>query len=194
MTGDFVRIGILGGTFNPVHRGHLLMAEGAKRLLKLDLVLWVPTRLPPHKSVACHVSAFDRARMVELAIQGHPGHRLSRVELDRPPPSYTSDTVELLRGQFPKAEWTLLVGSETARELPAWRRFDRLRKRVRFAAVPRPGDPAGHSAPPFVQVLRLLTLPVSSSSIRQRVRRGWEIQSCVPAAVARYIEERGLYR
>lgn len=194
MTGGFVRIGILGGTFNPVHRGHLALAEGAKRLLRLDLVLWVPTRLPPHKSVACHVSAFDRARMVELAIQGHPGHRLSRVELDRPPPSYTSDTVELLRGQFPRAEWYMLVGSETARELPTWRRFDRLRKRVRFAAVPRPGDPAGAALPPGVLALRVLTLPVSSSLVRQRVRQGWDIHACVPAAVARYIEEKGLYR
>ena len=186
--------GILGGTFNPVHRGHLLLAEGALRGLKLDRVLWVPAHLPPHKAVACHVSAFDRARMVELAIQGHPGFALSRVELERPPPSYTVDTVDLLRSRFHKAEWWLLLGSDTAREIPGWRSARRLRRLVRFAAIPRPDDPAGLSVPPFVQLLRVQTLPISSSSVRQRVRLGWEIHSCVPAAVARYIEEKGLYR
>ena len=188
------RIGILGGTFNPVHRGHLLLAEGALRGLRLDRVLWVPAHLPPHKAVACHVSGFDRARMVELAIQGHPGFSLSRVELERPPPSYTIDTVELLRRQFPQGEWYLLVGSDTAREVSGWREFQRLRRRVRFAAIPRPDDPAGPSIPPFAQLLRVPTLPISSSSVRQRVRLGWEIHSCVPPAVSRYIEERGLYR
>jgi len=191
-----VRIGLLGGTFNPVHLGHLLLAEGAKRCLSLDLLLWIPAQLPPHKNMEARVSPEDRARMVELAIQGHSAYRLSRVELDRPPPSYTIDTVRQLHEIFPDRgnEWFLLVGSENARELPHWREFAELRKRVKFVAVPRPGDPVDGNFPPGVKRLAITTANISSSNIRQRVRQGLEIRHLVPEAVGRFIEEKGLYR
>jgi len=190
-----VRVGILGGTFNPVHRGHLLMALGAQRHLRLHRVLFIPAHIPPHKRMEGNATAEDRARMVQLALQGHPGLELSRVELDRPPPSYTVDTVGLLRKRYPEAkEWFFLVGSDTARELSSWREIAKLRKWVRFAAIPRPGDPL--VAYPAAGVLRLpvTTAPVSSSLVRQRVRQGLNIRQMVPEGVARIIKERGLYR
>ena len=191
-----MKIGLLGGTFNPVHLGHLLLAEGAKRCLSLDLLLWVPAHLPPHKNMETRVSPEVRARMVELAIQGHSAYRLSRVELDRPPPSYTIDTVKQLQAQFPERgnEWFLLVGSENARELPHWREFAELRKRVKFVAVPRPGDPVEGNLPSGVKRLAITTAHISSSNIRQRLRQGLEIRHLVPEAVGRFIAEKGLYR
>ena len=191
-----MRIGLLGGTFNPVHLGHLLLAEGAKRYLSLDLLLWIPAHLPPHKNMEARVSPEDRARMVELAIQGHSAYRLSRVELDRPPPSYTIDTVKQLQEQLPGRgnEWFLLVGSENARELPRWREFPELRSRVRFVAIPRPGDPVEGHLPSGAKRLLITTANISSSNIRQRVRQGLEIRHLVPEAVGRFIEEKGFYR
>ena len=191
-----MRIGLLGGTFNPVHRGHLLLAQGAQQHLGLHQVLWIPAHLPPHKPLEGNATPEDRARMVGLALQGQPGFRLSRVDLDRPPPSYTIETVLLLRRQFPERgnEWFFLIGSDTARELPAWREIAKLRKQVTFAAVPRPADPlAGY---PEAGVIRLpvVTANISSSEIRQRVRQGRKICRLVPPGVARYIEERRLYR
>lgn len=190
-----MRVGLLGGTFNPVHRGHLLMAQAAQRYLGLHKVLFIPAHLPPHKRMEGNATAEDRARMVELALQGHPRLELSRVELDRPPPSYTVDTARLLRKQYPEVkEWFFLVGSDTARQLPSWKEIAKLRRMVRFAVIPRPGDPL---APyPVAGVIRLpvTTAPVSSSLIRQRVRQGLEIRQMVPEGVARAIEERGLYR
>lgn len=191
-----MRIGLLGGTFNPVHRGHLLAALAAQRHLGLHRVLWIPAHAPPHKSMQGNATAEDRARMVGLALQGHPRFELSRVELDRPPPSYTIETVRRLRKQFPEKdnEWFFLVGSDTARELPSWREIAALRRMVRFVAVPRPGDPLVAYPAPGVVRLPVTTAPVSSSLIRQRVRQGLEIHRWVPEGVARYIREKGLYR
>ena len=191
-----MRIGRLGGTFNPVHRGHLLMALAAQRHLLLHRVLFIPAHVPPHKRMEGNTTAEDRARMVELALQGHPGLELSRVELDRPPPSYTVDTVRLLRKRHPDRgnTWFFLVGSDTARELPSWKEISKLRGMVRFAAIPRPGDPLAAYPSAGATRLPVTTAPVSSSLVRQRVRQGLEIGQMVPAGVARYIKERGLYR
>jgi nicotinate-nucleotide adenylyltransferase len=191
-----VRIGLLGGTCNPVHRGHLLMALAAQRHLGLHRVLFIPAHLPPHKRVEGNATAEDRAQMVKLALQGHPCFELSRVDLDRPPPSYTVDTVRLLRRQYPDRgnEWFFLVGSDTARELPSWREIAKLRKMVRFAAISRPGDPLVAYPAPGATRLPVTTAPVSSSLVRQRVRQGLEVRRMVPAAVACYIEQKGLYR
>ena len=190
-----MRIGLLGGTFNPVHRGHLLLALGAQRVLGLHRVLWIPAHIPPHKPVEGNAAPEDRARMVRIALQGHAGFELSRVDLDRPPPSYTIETVRRLRRQYGGGhEWFFLVGSETARELPSWREIAKLRKLVRFAAIPRPGDSSAGVLAGGVIRLPVVTVPVSSTQVRQRVRQGMEIGQLVPAGVARSIEERGLYR
>ena len=192
----WMKIGLFGGTFNPVHRGHLLLAEGAMKQLGLDEVRWIPAHLPPHKSVEGKAGPEDRARMVELAIQGQPAFRLSRVELDRPAPSYTIDTVRLLqeRDPGPGTEWFFLIGSDTARELPAWREIEELMKRVRFVAVPRPGKERAAGLPAGVQEIPVQTVPVSSSDVRRLIREGRPAGESVPEPVLRYIQEKGLYR
>ena len=186
----------MGGTFNPIHRGHLLLAEGAGKLLRLDLLLWIPAHRPPHKELDGRVSAADRARLVEMAIRGHPTYRLSRVELDRPPPSYTIDTVRRLRQEYPGKEnrWFFLVGSENGRELPKWREIGELRRLVQFVAVRRPGDPVAGHLPAWVRPLPVATANISSSQVRQRIRQGLEIRHLVPEPVARAIEQKGFYR
>ena len=191
-----MRIGLLGGTFNPIHRGHLMMALGAQRHLGLHRLLLIPANIPPHKRLEGNAAAEDRAAMVQLAIQGHPGLELSRVDLDRPPPSYTVDTVRLLQKQTPgrNQEWFFLVGSNTARELSSWRQIAKLRKSVQFMAVPCPTDPRVAYRLPGVIRIPITTAPVSSSLIRQRIRQGLPIRPMVPEGVARYIKERGLYR
>lgn len=191
-----MRIGLLGGTFNPVHRGHLLLAEGAVKHLGLDELLWIPAHLPPHKDVEGKVSPEDRARMVELAIQGRPAFRLSRVELDRPPPSYTIDTVTLLRRERPEPDhaWFFLIGSDIARDLGTWREIEQLKTLVQFIAVPRPGSMKTGSLPAGVREIPVQTLDVSSSEIRRRVREGLPVRDEVPEPVFRYMEEKGLYR
>lgn len=188
-----MKIGLLGGTFNPVHRGHLLLAEGAVKQLLLDELRWVPARLPPHKEVEGKVSAEDRARMVELAIGDHPKFRLCRVELDRPAPSYTIDTVKALQKENPGAEWFFLIGSDTARELPTWRQIDELMKRIQFVAIPRPGPAAG-ALPEGVREIPVQTADISSSAVREKIRRGESVQPWLPQPVWDYIREKGLYR
>lgn len=190
------RIGLFGGTFNPVHRGHLLVAEGAARFLKLDEVWWIPAHLPPHKGVEGPVSAEDRAKMVELAIQGNPCFRLCRAELDRPAPSYTIETVRALQKERPGPgiEWFFLVGSDTARELPTWREIAELKRRVRFVAVPRPGQAGLAQLPEGVQEILVQTVEISSSQVRDRIRRGQSVAGLVPEPVMEFLEKRGLYR
>ena len=188
-----MKIGILGGTFNPVHLGHLRMAEGAMTALGLDQVLWIPARLPPHKPVDGPVSAEHRCRMVELAITGLPAYRVSRIELDRPGPSYTVETLRQLARQEPAAAWYVLVGSDMVPDLPAWKEIGEAMRLATFVAVPRPDAPVA-AWPPQIQRLDVPTLPISSSAIRERVRRGQPIDTLVPAAVSRYIAEQSLYR
>ena len=190
-----MRIGLLGGTFNPVHIGHLLLAEGAKEALSLDHVLWIPSQFPPHKPVEGGASPEDRSRMVELAIEGNPSFTLSRIEMERPPPSYTVDTVRQLKAQatYGKAELYFLIGSDTAQELGSWKEINQLMKWIRFVAVPRPGEP-DRVLPSNVTSLKVETIAVSASDIRRRVREGRSIRYLVPEPVRRYIQMKGLYR
>ena len=189
-----MRIGLFGGTFNPVHLGHLGLAEAALQQLPLDEVWWIPAHHAPHKELEGPVSAEDRARMVELAIEGNPAFRLSRVELERPAPSYTIDTVRTLERQHPEHRWFFLIGADTAQELPSWREIDSLRRLVQFVAIPRPGIPAAPSRVGAVRWIQSQSVPVSSSEVRQRIQRGEGIDTWVPQPVARYIHDKGLYR
>lgn len=190
-----MRIGLLGGTFNPVHLGHLLLAEGAQEALKLDQVIWIPTRLPPHKSVPEEISPEERADLVQLAIQDHPAFRLSRLELGRPPPSYTIDTIRQLQAGSAEGStnWFFLIGSDNVKTITTWRQFDQLVKLVQFVVVPRPGHPPVN-LPSGIRWVDVKTLGISASEIRQRIREGRSIRYLVPEPVRLAIEQRGLYR
>jgi len=187
-----VRLGLLGGTFDPIHLGHLRAAETAREALGLDELLFVPARVPPHRRGALS-PAHDRYAMVALATAGHPAFVASDLELAREGPSYTVDTVAQLRRERPQAELVLVVGSDTWAELPGWREAERLLALCTLAVVTRPG--AAPDAPgPRAQLVEGPGLPVSASEIRSRVRAGQSVRYLVPDTVEAHIRKRGLYR
>jgi nicotinate-nucleotide adenylyltransferase len=193
-------IGMMGGTFDPIHVGHLLIAEEAREALSLARMLFVPAGRPPHKPASEVTPGEHRVAMVELAIADNPAFELSRIEVDRAGPSYTVDTVESLAADH---DVTVILSAETFRELPSWHEPDRLFAAARVAVVPREGYPApdpGWLAAAFpgradrVIYLDAPHLGVSSTAIRARVAAGRSIRYLVPAAVEAYIAEHNLYR
>ncbi|RLC61804.1 MAG: nicotinic acid mononucleotide adenylyltransferase [Chloroflexota bacterium] len=197
------RIGVLGGTFDPIHIAHLAIAEEARTQLGLDKVVFVPAGLPPHK-MDVHVSpAEHRLAMVELAIAGNPHFEVSRVDIDRFGPCYTVDTIALLREEWgPDVEIYFIMGSDSLADILTWHKPDRLIRLCRIVAVGRPGyrvdmDELERCLPGASQRILFINSPqldVSSSEIQRRVRAGESIKYQVPEAVERYIYEHGLYR
>ncbi len=184
----------MGGTFDPIHHGHLRAAENARTSLALDRVAFMPARVPPHRP-APGASALHRYTMVGLAVVGHAAFYVSPLELEREGPSYTVDTVGAL-GQA--AEVVLIVGSDNLPLLPEWKDVGRLLELCTVAVVTRPGEDAG-AFPPSLPEGRFVAVggsevPVSSSDLRARVADGRSIRYLVPNAVCRYIEDQGLYR
>lgn len=204
MSGNAGRIGVLGGTFDPVHVGHLAAAEDAAYALALDLVLFVPNHVPPHKRGRQVTGAAERAAMVELAIAGNPLFALSRIELERPGPSYTLDTLRALRGELEAtAHLFFLVGCDAVPELHSWHEPDALLREFTLVILERPtGSAVDWEAVerrfPLmrrqVRICRIPQLEISSREIRQRVAEGRPIRYYVPGAVEDYIRERGLYQ
>jgi nicotinate-nucleotide adenylyltransferase len=198
--GGRTAIGLMGGTFDPIHVGHLAIAEEARDALSLARILFVPAGMPPHKR-ADEVSPVDhRVAMVELAIAGNPSFELSRIEVDRAGPSYTVDTVEALAAT---SDVTVILSAETFAELPTWHEPERLFESARVAVVPRDGYPAPDPdwlAGAFpgredrVSFLEGPRLGLSSTILRGRVAVGRSIRYLVPEAVVRYIAANGLYR
>lgn len=197
------RVGILGGTFDPPHIGHLILAEEAWWQLGLDRVLLVPAGDPPHKRGAPLSAAAHRVRMVELAIADNPHFELSRVDVDRPGPHYTIDMIHLLRRQLgPEAELFFLMGLDSLAELPNWRRATDLIAACRLAALTRPAvkldwERLERELPGIRERVVLLDMPeleIASHVLQQRVRAGRPIRYQVVPAVEAYIREQGLYR
>jgi nicotinate-nucleotide adenylyltransferase len=185
-------IGLLGGSFDPVHHGHLLVAQAAREVLGLSVVRFVPARAQPlkdgHEAAASH-----RAEMVRLAIDGAPGFELDRQELERPGPSYTVDTLRALRRHAPAEELVLLVGGDAVPALPAWRDAADLPALARIVAFARAGAarPASDLVSAWIDVP---AIEISATAIRARVREGRSIRYWVPDAVVSYIARHGLYR
>jgi nicotinate-nucleotide adenylyltransferase len=196
-------IGIMGGTFDPIHVGHLAVAEEAREALSLEKVLFVPAGQPPHKPAGSVGRVGDRVAMVQLAIAGNPAFELSMVEVERGGPSYTVDTVAALSRAHPDAELHLILSAETFAELPSWHEPDRLFEAARMAVVPREGYPAPDPAwlarafpgrEDRVEYLGGPRLGLSSTALRTRVAAGRSIRYLVPPAVEAYITEHDLYR
>ncbi len=200
------RTGILGGTFDPIHLGHLAIAEEVREALGLEAVLFLPAGIPPHKPGRRIAPATDRVAMVEAAIAGNPAFRLSRVEVDRPGPSFAVDTLDAIAGaaraagREPDLWW--IMSAEAFADIRAWREPERFIASCRVALVPRPGAP--RPTPGWAEELlagagdRVVVvdgpeLGVSSSLIRERAAAGRSIRYLVPDAVAAYIDAHDLY-
>ncbi|HEV2805772.1 MAG TPA: nicotinate-nucleotide adenylyltransferase [Chthoniobacterales bacterium] len=182
-------IGIFGGTFDPIHNGHLILARDAVEQLRLDELLFIPAAISPHKLTQQPASPDVRVEMVRAAIDGEPRFCLDTLELERPAPSYTIDTVEALRARDPAAQFVFLVGEDNVAQLPAWHRFDELARMVQFAVLDRSGLDTTH---PYPTVRR--HVDISGTDIRNRVARGQSIRYLVPPAVEKIIGQRQLYR
>ena len=196
-----MRLGLLGGTFDPIHLGHLRAAENAREALGLDEVLFVPSGTPPHRPGPA-ASGLDRYAMVCLATAENPRFLPSPLELERQGPSYTVETVEGLRAARPQDALVLIVGSDAFPEMSGWRCAERLFASCEVAIVERPGAP-GASAdalePPFSEARGVRRvpgagLPISASNVRRLAKQGRSIRYLVPDAVAGFVVKRGLYR
>lgn len=198
------RIGILGGTFDPPHLGHLWLATLAADAAALDRVLFMPAAQPPHKR-GQHVSgATDRLVMTRLAIEGNPLFELCAIEMERPGASYTIDSVEELQALYGDAvELRLVMAADSLATIDTWREPDRLLEKIRWVVGPRPGSAAPDraalaarfgAAAERIELLEGPALDVSSTEIRARVAAGRPIRYLVPRGVEELIVERGLYR
>jgi nicotinate-nucleotide adenylyltransferase len=201
-----VRLGIFGGTFDPIHTGHLVLAEQCREQCQLDEVWFVPAALPPHKQDAVISPAKTRCEMIEFAISGNPQFKLSRIELERSGPSYTVATLEQLHAEDPTRELFLLVGADSIRDLPTWYQPQRIMELAAIVAVNRGRDSLGkaESQPPLtdpiarliadrVRFVQMPGIDISATDIRQRVSQGRSIRYLVPRAVEAYIREHGFY-
>jgi nicotinate-nucleotide adenylyltransferase len=187
----------MGGTFDPIHLGHLRAAENAREALALDQVAFVPAGVPPHRPGPCS-AALDRFAMVSLATSTHPAFVASDIEVCRQGASYTVDTVAALLDAHAGASLVLIVGSDAFAEMGSWKDPERLLGLCSVAVVPRPGNGAA-AEPALRQRARVEAVPgpgleLSASLVRQRVREGRSVRYMVPDAVADFIGKRGLYR
>lgn len=197
------RLGVLGGTFDPPHYGHLLLADTARTQLRLDRVLFVPAGQPPHKPADQPSPVVDRVAMVQAALNDAdtPAFRLCRVDLDRPGPHYTVDALTALREVYPAAKIWFLVGADSLADLPQWRDPTRIIALARLAVLARSGsapdlDDLSATVPGLQGCLDWLAGPpldLSSSALRQRARRGLSLRYLVPPSVEAYVHEHGLY-
>lgn len=195
-----MRIGVLGGTFDPIHLGHVAAARAAMACARLDLVLFVPSARPPHRGDAV-ASAADRLAMARLAVDGEAGFAVSDVEIRRGGQSFTVDTLEKLKRAHPHDELFLILGWDAARLFATWRRPDDILHLASVVVVARPGTPeprpdelrkAGLD-PASVVLCAEATPDISGSGVRNAIARHEPVTDRVPDAVARYIDQNGLY-
>lgn len=200
-----MRLGIFGGTFDPVHVGHLILAEECREQARLDRVLFVPAARPPHKLERALTPFHHRAEMLELAIAGNPAFRVDRMEEERAGPSFTAHTLQLLREREPRAELFLILGSDSLTDLPRWYEPAAILEMATLLIVARRGhtplDAAAirtelqlsPSFPIRLEVVPMAFLEISSSDLRDRLAAARTIRYQVPRAVEIYLKEKSLY-
>ncbi len=190
-----MKLGLYGGSFNPVHLGHLLVAQAALEELGLDRIIFIPAAQSPFKLDSQHAPAAARLRWLRLALAGQPGYEVDDQEIQRGGVSYSIDTLREYSRRFPGAELFYLIGADNVAKLNEWREPAELARRAEFVVVPRPGgEPAQFPAPFRGRTLTGFPLGLSSSQIRARVQAGRSIELLVPAAVAEAIKNSGIYR
>lgn len=189
----------MGGTFDPIHNGHLLAAETARDVFGLDEIWFIPAATPPLKSSGPDASNRVRFEMVQLAAEGHPNFRVLDMELDRGGVSYSVDTVAALQEQWPGTVFSYIIGGDRVGDLPKWHRVSELADRLEsFIGFDRPGYPADVSALPYplrekVKIAGMPQMEISSTDIRQRRAEGRSIRFLVPDSVYEYIMRNDLY-
>lgn len=195
-------IGILGGTFNPVHHGHIILAYDMMEVLELEKVYFIPCNLPPHKSQYNLADPLHRLEMLRLATQEEFRFEVLDVEIERGGISYTIDTIRILKKKFPDKEFVLGIGADTVKELPGWFEIEKLVEMCRFAVFERPDYDLEMALLETKKKLPYLNytvisghkIGISSTDIRYRVAEGLPVNHLVPALVAMYILEHNLYR
>jgi nicotinate-nucleotide adenylyltransferase len=188
------RIGLFGGSFDPVHLGHLLVAQAAREELGLERLFFIPAAQSPFKPDSQPTSGADRVRLLRLALAGKTWCEIDEQELHRGGVSYTIDTVRDYHRRFPDAEIFYLIGGDHVEKLPSWREAEELARLAEFVVVPRPGEASIPFAKPFRgRTLKGFPLSVSSSEIRARIKAGQPIEHLVPAVVAEAIRGTALY-
>lgn len=205
MTDGCRRLGLLGGTLDPIHIGHIDAADAARTALNLEQVLVIPSHDPPHRPVDPHASAFHRFAMVALAIEGKPGYRASDIELRREGPSYTAFTLHELHGAgWQPSQLFFIIGADAFAEIATWYDYPAILDACRFAVIARPGttlEMALARTPELrarvgngIHLVEATTAAVSSTDIRRHLAAGRSIDGLVPPPVARHIERHRLYR
>ncbi len=200
-----MRIGVFGGTFDPVHIAHLILAEQCREQAKLDQILFVPAALPPHKQQQSLTSFAQRVEMLSLAISGNPAFRIDELEKDRPGPSYTVETLTQLHHARPTDRLCFILGSDSLRELPLWYQPRRILELAELLVTTRPDSPPPAEPelramlqldadfPLRLQMIDAPLVAVSSRDIRKRIAEGRSVRYMVPRAVEAYIADKGLF-
>lgn len=196
------KVGLLGGTFNPVHFGHLVLAREAMKRFGLDEILFIPCAAPPHKQAPDLASGRDRLAMLRAATHDEPRFKVLDIELKRGGVSYSIDTLRALKKSRPRDHFFFIIGTDMLAELHTWRDIYRLLELCEFVTMARPGMRASRIRipldPPWPERLRAnlfrgKLVDIASRDIRARARRGWSIDALVPETVARYIRAKALY-
>lgn len=188
-----MKIAILGGTFNPVHIGHLILAEEAREKLGLDKVIFVPTFLPPHKDNSDIALATDRLSMIRLAIKTNKYFMVSDTEIKRNGRSYTIDTIKEFKERFSTDDLYFIIGSDLLKYLDEWKDLNEIIKLVRFIVATRPGFPL-EKIPSYIDTLPIRAVDISAFEIRECVKENKSFHYLVPEGVFNYINKRALYK
>jgi nicotinate-nucleotide adenylyltransferase len=192
-----MRLGLFGGTFDPIHLGHLILAEQCREQCGLDRVWFVVAGAPPHKRGG-RTAVADRLEMARIAVAGHPAFEVSEIEAGRPGPHYSVETLEAVRRDHPDDDLFFLIGADSLVDLPTWRQPDRIARLATIVVANRPGiDPPMLDLGPDTRPLISVTIPsigIASHDLRRRRAEGRSIRYLVPRGVEAYIEANGLYR
>jgi nicotinate-nucleotide adenylyltransferase len=195
------RVGVMGGSFNPIHTGHLVTADEARYTFSLDEVLFVPAGQPWQKEMGDVAPAEDRYMMCVIATSPDPMLRFSRIEIDRAGPTYTLDTLKALKAERPGDELFFITGADAILQILTWKDPEAVLREARFIAATRPGydlDRLEKELPPGLEdrvaIMEIPALAISSTDVRLRAREGRPIRYLLPTGVAEYIEKNGLYR
>lgn len=184
------RVGLFGGTFDPPHYGHLLMAEQAYQQLSLDEVWFIPSYMPPHKAEA-KTTARDRVEMTKAAIHGHPAFHVNTMEVEREGKSYTLNTIQTLKEQYPNDQFYFIIGGDMVDYLPKWYRIEELLQLITFVGVDRPGS--SQKTPYPVEKIEMPLVDISSTMIRRRVSKDQSIRYLTTPEVIAIINKYKLY-